>query len=227
VQGVAAGYTHNSVQAEVAFTDGQNESNRNFQDFSTNAWDFGVASRVQYKFFGDWTGYGQFTSLGLKKNLLVAGAGVDWSEGGDTDQVLQTVDLQYNNTNCLGLFAALYGRYTANGPKSATVAAANETDRYDWGAIAQASYLVPETKAEPFLRYDYIGFDSNSVAAGAEQDVDEITAGVNYYAFGQAAKFTLDVTYLPNGTPVADMGSDVEASTTSEVVFQIPFQLVL
>jgi len=227
VQGVATGYQNNSILAEVAFTDGQNESNRNFQDFPTNSWNFGVAGRVQYKVFGDWAGYDQFTSLDLKKNLLVIGAGADVSEAGNTDQVLHTVDVQFNDTSGLGLFAALYGRYTSNGPKSVTATADSETDRYDWGGLAQASYLVPETKWEPFARYDYISFDEHTVAAGAEQTVHEITAGVNYYAHGQNAKFTLDVTYLPNGSPVADMGSDVKVSSKEEVVLQLQFQLVL
>lgn len=227
VQGLVLGYLHDSIQAEVAVTDGFNESNRNFQDFPVNGWNFGVAGRVQYKVFGDWSGYDQFTSLDLQKNLLVVGAGADLSQGGDTDQFLHTIDVQYNHTNGLGLYGALYGRYTQNGPKSVTATPDSETDRYDWGAIAQASYLIPQTKWEPFGRYDHIGFDDHSVAAGAEQSVDEFTVGVNYYAHGQNAKFTLDITYLPNGSPVADLGSDVKASSEEEIVLQLQFQLVL
>jgi len=227
VQGLAAGYTHNALQAELAITDGFNEANRNFQDFPINAWDFGVAGRVQYKIFGDWSAYDQFTSLGVKQDTLVVGGGADVSQGGDTTQILHTIDAQFNNTAGLGVYGALFGRYTDNGPKSVTVTAANESDRYDWGAVAQVSYLAPHSKAEPFARYDYINFDSDTVAAGAEQHVHEITVGVNYYAFGQNAKFTLDVMYLPNGTPVADMGSDVEVSSDHEVVLQVQMQLAL
>ncbi|CAN5548733.1 hypothetical protein BH10PLA1_BH10PLA1_08070 [soil metagenome] len=225
IQGVAVNYSHDALQAEVAVTDGHNESNRNFQDFPTNAWDFGLAGRVQYKLMGDWGAYDQFTALGLKKDLLVVGGGADLSQGGNTDQFLHTVDVHYANVSGLAAFGAIYGRYTANAPKSATVNSANEHDTYDWGLIAQASYVIPETRVEPFARYDYIGFDADTVAAGAEQHVHEFTGGVNYYLHGQSAKFTLDVTYLPNGTPAG--AADVLTSTDAEFLLQAQFQLLL
>jgi hypothetical protein len=227
VQGMAAGYEHDALQTEFAFTDGQNESNRNFQDFPTNAWDYGVAARAQYKLFGDWKGYEQFSAMGLKQDLLVVGGGVDFSQGGDTDQILATADIQYGNTTGLGLYGALYGRQTLNAPKNGTATPVAQNDTFDWGAIAQASYLIPQTKVEPFVRYDYLSLDSDTVAAGAEQHVHEFTAGVNYYLHGHDAKFTFDVMYLPNGSPVADSGSDVLSSTDDEIVVRGQFQLLL
>ena len=227
VQGVGAGYEHDALQTEIAFTDGTNEPNRNFQDFPTNTWDFGVAARVQYKIFGDWAGYDQFSAMGLKNDLLVVGGGVDLSQGGDTDQVLHTLDIQYGNTMGLAAYAAYYGRYTMNSPKSVTVTSANENDTYDWGAIGQISYLIPDTKIEPFARYDYLHFDSDNVAAGARDHAHEITLGGNYYFHGHDAKFTLDVMYLPDGSPVSDTGSDVLSSNHTEIILQAQFQLLI
>ncbi len=225
VQAALISYSHDAFQFEGGLTDGANESNRNFQDFPTNAWDYGAVGRVQYKVMGDWSAYDQFSSLNLKKDLLVFGGAVDYSEAGNTGQLLHTVDVQYNNTAGLGLFGAYYGRFTRNAPKSVTAVATDDT--YDLGFIAQASYLIPDTKWEPFARYDFIKFDSNSVAAGDRETVHEITAGVNYYFHGQAAKFTLDVTYLPNGSPFSDTGSDVLSSPNSEIVVRGQFQLLL
>ena len=225
VQGVSAQYTRDALQAEVAFTDGMNAPNDNFQDFPTNAWDFGVAGRVQYKLFGDWAAYEQFTSLNNKKDLAVLGAGVDLSQAGDTNQLLHTIDIQYNQTTGLALYGAFYGRYTANSPASA--AATATTDTYDWGLLAQAGYLIPDTKWEPYVRVDYISFDDANIPAGAEDTVTEFTLGANYYIHGHDLKLTFDVMWLPNGSPVSDTGSGVLATDDSEFVIRGQFQLLL
>ena len=225
VQGATLSYSHDAIQVEGGITDGINSINNNFQDFPTNAWDYGVVARVNYKVFGDWSAYDQFTSLNDKNDLLVIGAAVDYSEGGNTDQVVHTVDAQYNIANGLGLYGAYYGRYTKDAPKGVTAVATDDT--YDWGFIAQASYVIPDTKWEPFARYDYINFDDGSVAAGARNTVHEITAGANYYFHSHAAKFTLDVSYLPNGSPIADTSTDTLASPNTEIIVRAQFQLLL
>jgi hypothetical protein len=181
---------------------------------------------VQYKIFGDWSAYDQFTSLNDKHDLLVVGAGVDWSEGGDSDQILQTADVQYNQTSGLGLYGALYGRSMRNAPKGIG-AAGGTNDTFDWGAIAQASYLIPQSKWEPFVRYDYINFDSADVPAGTSTDLNEISLGANYYLHGHDAKFTFDLTYLPGGSPGADSGADVLSSNGDQFLFRGQFQLLL
>jgi hypothetical protein len=228
VQGVAAAYSHDALQFEVALTDGINSPNQNFQNFPTTNWDFGVAGRIQYKLFGDWASYDQFTSLGNKHDLLVVGGGLDWSEGGDTDLVTETADVQYTLTTGMALFGAVYGRYTQNGPKGAgATSPATTNDTFDWGIIAQASYLIPNTKWEPYARYSFIRFDSDSVPAGAGTDVNEISLGASYYLHGHDAKFTFDVTYLPGGSPVTDTSSDVLSSNGDEILFRGQFQLLL
>jgi hypothetical protein len=94
----------------------------------------------------------------------------------------------------------------------------------DWGGIAQVSYLLPDQKVEPFARYDYVWFDN--AFAGTEHAMHEITVGVNRYFAGHNAKFTLDVTYLPNGAP-GDGGADVLVSTSTEWLLRAQFQLLL
>jgi hypothetical protein len=226
VQGVAAQYTRDALQAEVAFTDGTNSPNENFEDFPTNNWDFGVAGRVQYKLFGDWSAYEQFSSLNIKKDLAVIGGGVDLSQAGDTNQFMQTVDIQYNQQTGLGLYGAFYGRYTANAPVESGAPATPTSDTFDWGLIAQASYLIPNSKWEPYIRWDFIQFDQASVG-GTDDSVNEFTIGTNYYIHGHDLKLTVDVMYLPNGSPVSDTGSGVLVSDDTQFVFRGQFQLLL
>jgi hypothetical protein len=98
-------------RAEVALTDGFAGSNSNFQDptdgigdagFAANnkkSYDWGAAGRAEYLLQGDpkkaWKQYNDFTALGNQDDLLVAGAGSDLSQSGDTSSWWHTVDLQY------------------------------------------------------------------------------------------------------------------------------------
>ncbi|HSU67248.1 MAG TPA: hypothetical protein VLJ39_10265, partial [Tepidisphaeraceae bacterium] len=54
--------------------------------------------------------------------------------------------------------------------------------------------------------------DGREFATGTRSTVHEITIGGTYYFYGQNAKFTVDLSYFPDGTPVADPGNDVLAN---------------
>ena len=211
---------------EVAYTDGANAPNQNFQDFPVNKANFGVAGRVEFLAFGTWTEYEDFTANGNKEDMLVFGGGLDLTEAGDTDALLQTVDVQYENKR-LGLYGAYLGRSVEN-LRVGTGAAATDVNTYDWGFIVQAAYMLNE-HAELFLRYDYMMLDSDGLAASVKQNkVSEITAGMNYYYKSHNAKFTVDFTYLPDGTPVADSGADILVSDDeAEFLVRAQFQLLL
>jgi hypothetical protein len=63
-----------------------------------------------------------------------------------------------------------------------------------------------------------------------EDTIHEFTAGVNYYlgwdgAFGHRAKITVDVVYLPNGSPNDQTGLGVLAGTEDQFVLRGQFQL--
>ena len=230
VQGAAVGWDDgpegSPFRAEVAYTDGANGANQNFQDFPTTKANFGVAGRVEYLAFGKWSEYEDWTTIGNTEDMLAFGAGVDLTEAGDTDTLLHTLDVQYERGR-LGLFAAYMGRSIEDATVG-TGADATNHNGYDWGFIAQAAYLM-DNRLEPFVRYDYINFDKDLLPAGTDENkVHEFTVGANYYFKGHNAKFTADVTYLPNGTPVADTGADILASDGErEFVFRAQFQLLL
>jgi hypothetical protein len=227
-----AGNKGGPIRGGISLTNGTNNENVNFQDPPTNKWDYGIAARAEYKVFGDWSAYDQFSSLGLKNPLLVVGGGLSYSEAGDFNQVLETADAQFN-TGPIGLFGALYGRNLANagvggaGTATPSPAKAGTANFFDSGFIAQASYLFTK-QWEAFGRYSYVHFDGGEFPATAGHDnVDEITIGANYYLYGQNAKVTTDLTYLPNGTPIADTGADILASKGSEYVLRVQFQLLI
>ena len=164
---------------------------------------------------GDWKDYEEYTAYGSKNPLLVFGAALDYREIGDTGVFSQTADVQYENPNGISLYGALYGSYTKNAP--AGTGEAVHFDQYNWGAISQAGYLF-QPKWEVFGRWGYLHLDDNGLPAGTHQSTNELTTGVNYYLHGQAAKFTLDVGWLPNGALSDDDGAGILANHGPDVL---------
>jgi hypothetical protein len=202
-QGVELNYDdQKAIQASIGFSDGYSSVNTNFQDPPANPFDFGVYGRVQYKVFGDWKSYADFTALGNKTDLLVVAAGADWSQNGDQNVVRHTVDVQWE-TGPFGVYAGWYGRYTDDQTAGSA---------WDWGLIAQAGYLL-NPQWELFARYDYLKLEDKT---SGEDAFHEITVGVNYYIHKHNLKITVDASWLPNGVPtnqdaigeLTDIGND-------------------
>ncbi|HLL88948.1 MAG TPA: porin [Tepidisphaeraceae bacterium] len=214
-----------ALRAEVAFTDGYNESNGNFQDPGSGGTDanFGVGGRVEYKVMGEWGAYEDFTALGTKADLLVIGAGADITQTGDTNAYRYVADVQYEvaagQLGGLGLFGQIGGTTLENGGGTNT----NDDDT-NWGMSVQAGYMLGD-RCEPFARYDYTKFES--APTGFQDDVHELTVGVNYYFVGHNAKVTVDLNYLPNGAPVSAGGLDILQSQEDQIVIRGQFQLLL
>ncbi len=217
-------------RAMAALHDGFNSDNTDFTDESggssaflgvTNT-DFGVAGRVEHFFSGTRKAYNDFTALGTTEDLLVLGAGADFSQGGDSDALFHTIDLQYENTSGLGLYGALHGVSRDVGAGSPVPAGTY----YDWGALAQGAYLFGRS-LEGFVRYDVSFLDDDALPAGAEDTVHEITVGANYYFQGHKVKLTLDVNWLPNGSPSAVPGLGYLATDDDQVVFRAQLQLFI
>jgi hypothetical protein len=206
------------LRYEVAFTDGIGDDNTNWLDAPTNDNHWGAAGRAEYFFSGTRKMYDDFTALGNKEELLVAGAAVDVTQSGDFTAYTHTVDLQWENDRGLGAYAAFIGRLIDGGDAG---------DFYDWGAQIQGSYLF-RPKWEGFARYDFTMFeDDQAVLTGAEDFFHEFTVGVNYYYSGHAAKFTVDATWLPNGSPNNQTGLGITAGDDSQFVLRGQFQLFL
>ena len=223
VQGVDLLWDNNSnLRADVAFTDGYNSRNTNFQDPPTNSFDFGVQGRIEWLVFGSsFKGYNQFSSMGNKAgDFLVIGAGGDWSQRDSLNSYHHNVDAQWNS-GPLAVYAAYVGLYTDPGN--------NGSSGYDYGFLLQAGYMI-NTQWEVFGRYDYTHLDgtNSAVAHGSEDTFHEITVGLNYYLHGQNAKITLDAGWLPNGSPHTFNAIGVLANDGDNQYFvRAQFQLIL
>jgi hypothetical protein len=216
IQGVELNYDdNNAIQASLGFTDGFNSFNTNFQDPPTNSFDFGVTGRVQYKVFGDWKSYSDQTALGNKQDLLVIGAGADWSQNGDTNIIRHDVDVQWE-TGPFALFGAFYGRYTDT---------AGGGNSFDWGAIVQGAYLVND-QLEVFGRYGYLKVDN--VSSPAEDTFCDFVIGANYYFHKHNLKVTVEGEWLPSGSPTNLDAIGVLANDgKNEFIFRAQLQFFL
>ncbi len=214
------------IRAAVAFHDGDNSKNTDFRDSdgpdATSRVDgnFGFSGRLEYKVFGDWSAYSDFTAKGSKEDLLVVGGGADFSENGDANVTRVTIDGQYESTQGLSAYAALLYNNVDGGGASAN----------NYGGLAQVGYLVTPNW-EPFARYSVVMLDNE---VNGEDTFHELTAGVNYYfgengSYGHGVKFTLDLNYLPNGVPLSNSaatGLGYLAGTDDQFALRAQFQIV-
>jgi hypothetical protein len=257
VQGAALVYDQDRLRAQAVIHDGYDSINTKFYDAGGNPsgiaggagvtpTDFGTSGRVEYLVIGnrtpDFNPYkeydGGFTALGDTQDILVLGGGYDYSQAGDNNIIFQTVDAQYDTGSGLSIYGAYLATYrnlhssqgvtaaTSSTPAGPAVAPGNY---YDPGALIQAAYLVTP-KIEPFVRYDYTYLDGASVTAFglSKNEVQEVTAGVNYYLYKQHAKVTLDADWLPDGAPAdSDALGILEDSGRNEFLLRVQFQLAI
>ncbi len=223
IQGVSLIYDNRrDIRAEGALTDGLRSANTNFQDFPAVSTNWGAAGRVEYKLFGKWSEYDKLAAYGQKSELLVLGAGADYTEAGHTGTFTHVIDAQYGNGQGLGLYGAYLGRYT----KGNTVGVVT-SDTYDWTLRGQASYVIDQ-KWEPFVQLEYIHFDDAGLVAGSVNNVPVIRVGASYFLYGQAARLQVDLSYLPKGSPVNDDGAGIlQDNDNHELVLRAQFQLLL
>jgi hypothetical protein len=241
VQGAAIIYDQDRLRGQLVLHDGYDGLNTPFYGPSglgtaVNAGaglaptNWGASARGEYLAIGDRTPlfnpfseYDQFTARHDRQNILVTGGGLDYSESGANKLIYHTLDAQYNTTNGWAFYAAYLGAYrnlyTNRGIKPGSY--------YDSGVLVQASYLVTPT-IEPFIRYDYTHLDGDAQPGIIQDNIDEITIGANYYLFSQHAKFTVDGSWLPNGSPADVSYLDIlQDNSHNEWLFRAQFQLAL
>jgi hypothetical protein len=226
IKGVSTIYDPGTfVRGEAAFTGGLKNYNTNFQQFPTNLADWGAAGRAEFKAFGDWKDYERISAYGITRRSLVFGFGADYTETGHAAALVHVADVQYQSTNGWSLYGAYLGRFNRGlSPKNSK--SKFTVDTYDPTFRFQASYAL-NAHWEPYGRFEYVHFDSREFAAGTQTNVQIITGGVNYYLYGQAAKISFDVNYLPNGSPTADDGFGILADNRhNELVGRAQLQVV-
>ncbi|MDB5303741.1 MAG: phosphate-selective porin family protein [Phycisphaerales bacterium] len=227
-----------AVRTEGGITHGLRSANTNFLDFpNTNAFNYGVAGRVEYKVMGQWKDYSQIGGFGVKEPLLVFGGGIDYSERGHSGQTVGVIDAQYADQHGFNAYGAVVDRYTTHNfgiyTQSAAGASIGTPDpavanhaTNEYSLMLQGGYDIDQ-HWEPFGRYEYMRLQGT--AAGSRNYVQALTGGVNYYFVGHRAKLTAQATYLPNGIPIDETPNDVltNGGGHGEFVFVAQFQLLL
>jgi hypothetical protein len=248
VQGAGGGFDNGGpVRAQVVYTDGRLSLNTNFENYPTgaNPSDYGVAGRVAVKFFGKWADYDFSTgAYGATEDFLVAGAGADYTEAGDTHAITHVIDVDYGAKSGFAFYGAYTGRAFNHeaigsiGTIGATTGKAIGANGYDWSGRAQISYAI-NSRWEPYGQYEFIYLDKSDLPALAKNQIQVIRAGINYYLYGPVARITAEANYLPGGSPISDTGNGILATGAAtktagfsqgggnEFIFRVQFQLAL
>jgi hypothetical protein len=228
----------NPLHAEFLIHDGYGSGNTNFTQPHgatvtfpqtptappTNPGNWGVATRVDYKVFGDWADTQDFTGRNSgKHDLLDVGGGIDYTDAEGAAAVRYTVDAQYQMARKLVLFGALYGDHF----DFRNVAAGVPGAQNNYGAQVEAGYSL-DAAWQLIARYSVSKMDDAFAIAGTST-FQEYGVGVNWFGpngeWGNHAKVTLDLNYLPNGTP-AEPGLDYLASPgDAQLALRAQFQL--
>ena len=220
VQGVGLEYKRGPWEIFAIFHDGVESLNTNFRDPPANDSDYGAAARVEYILFGDKKYYGDFTALGNTGDMMALGGGVDFSGLEDNNALTYTFDWQYEFDRT-AVYAAFLGQnFIAHGGGD------GEDDITNIGGLVQAGYMLTD-KWEAFGRYGLVSLDDDAVDEDEADDIHEIVGGVNYYLEGHNAKFTGDVTFLPEGSPGESGLGILDSGGESQVVLRLQFQLLI
>ena len=175
----------------------------------------GGAARVDFKPFGDWADTTDFTGVNSgKKDLLDIGAGVDYTSAQAAPTALRyTVDAQYQVARKISIVGAGYGDYF----KFAHVKAGSPTYVNNFGAMIEGGYDLTRSW-QLVARYDVSRLDPKLKPTGlGNSTFQEIGVGANWFgpngAWGNHAKFSIDLNWLPNGS-VGAGGLDYLVSPT-------------
>lgn len=199
-QGIELSYRADWFSGYFAFTDGFASANTNFQ---ADPADFALTGRVEFLLGGDWKQFRDFTSPRGSEFGVMIGAAAHYEQAPDVDGnprawfLPYTVDISVEGDGW-NLFGAFVGQHSDNDlPGAAGVEADN------FGFVVQGGVYLTE-ELELFGRYDMIIPDDDNV--GGDDTFNVITAGINYYLHGHAAKFTLDVAYYIDETTGSSLG---------------------
>jgi hypothetical protein len=230
VQGVRLEWdAADALRLNAMLHDGYNSDNTPFSEDGGTGFvgveptDWGVSGRVEYFARGADAKkqYEDFSAMKNKSDLLVFGAGADYSYAGDSHALFHSIDVQWENQQGLSVYGAFVGL-----ERELDAGAPGSDSLYDYGFLVQAAYMF-NARWEGFARWDVTFLDEDALAAGDEDTINEFTLGVNYYLNGHNAKFTVDATYLPDGSPTNEAGIGVLETDEDSFIFRGQFQLLL
>lgn len=215
-QGIEAGWQGDWARFALAFSDGFASRN---SDIGADPADYAFTGRVEFLLGGDWKQFEDFTSFRGSDFAWMIGVAGHYEKGPDIDgssdpaQVipgipwfaLATADISVEGDGWNLFGAVIYQHFDNDQDGAASV------DSDDFGFVAQGGVFLTE-ELELFGRYDHLLPDGDRGGAvpvpGSTDDAFKtITAGVNYYMHGHAAKFTFDVAWYLDDTSSTALGA--------------------
>jgi len=216
-QGVQFACGNDKIRFRTAVSDGFNTANTNFDNAVES--DFALTARLDFAALGNLHSFSEFTAGEGDGNGLLLGAAAHYQDENSVASKLFTYTADVNWK--VGGWS-VYGAGVARTIDDAT------SSFDDFGFIGQTAYRI--NKFEPFARYEMILPDTDRNLSSDTYSF--ATAGVNYYLYGQAAKFTVDAVYAFEATEdISDMNglstnSLVSTEKDGEISLVAQFQVL-
>lgn len=215
-EGVQVQYVRPVYRVAAMVHDGTNTQQT---DFTLDNTDIAFAVRGEWLIGGQWSQFSDFQGWQDSTPALRLGAGLDYEigEGGSTqpDILKYTVDLTYKNRGWSVLLAGV-GKYIEDEDGAG--------DASQYGLLAQGGVFVIPNRMELFGRYEFIYLDGfyTTTSSPIDNQINLITAGVNWFYVGHNAKLTTDVIYVLDALPEGATGMGLLASPDgSQVVARV------
>ncbi len=208
------------------------------KEFDNDASDFAITSRVDSRLMGTWEQGDDFTAWSGEETSVIVGGAIHYEayETGDSNEnsefVTWTTDASVE-CNGWNLFASATGLHVDLKEDP------NGEDHDFYGFVAQGGYHVIPDKLEPFIRWEYLDL-SDINAGGADQELQFLTFGFNWYLAKHAAKVTTDMIWSLHAVPSSnDLGfggdntlgylgllADDNSDDEDQIAWRIQFQLL-
>ena len=204
---VELNYKGDNIRASFSINDGVDE------EFSTIGQDYvevALSARVDLKLAGDWKQWSDTSAWSGEDTAVFLGAAVHYQTGDAAntdpegkniaDYLAWTIDGSLE-TNGLGLFIAYMGG-------NIDYDAAGAADQTMQGLLVEAGYMIIPDKLEPFVRWEYLDYDSATL-----NELQAFTVGMNWYINKHNAKLTTDLIWVYDGDVMANaFGNDAGSS---------------
>lgn len=224
-QGIGFNYTDDEWKFTFVLSDGPVAQNTYYT--SAAEADFSLTGRVDWLISGNWDQFADFASWQGSNDGFRVGAGVHWSQAGDTNPSLApvdtatvtawTVDAQYESDGW-GVFFAYMSTNLDN-----DLIAGGSLDQTDDGIVLQGNVFLTE-QFELFGRYDMIMIEDDPaaitpLAATDDDQYSTITIGFNYYLVPEsyAARFSMDVGFGLDDSTGLDTRGFADVATTGYI----------
>lgn len=235
---VQLAYEGEPFNFKVAFSDGMNSDNTDFDQGENSAFiisgeaDWAVTARAEYILAGQAKQFNDFTSEVESPFAAMIGGAVHYQQSPNTSNAADVDRNTLEYTVDLSLEGGGWNAYGAFiGRNDDFRSAGASTDFDDFAVVAQGGFRIG-AKWEPFVRYEAFFFDSDR---GFDDDNHNfITVGVNHYIAGHAVKASADVVIpfedtadLVSADILGDTGTGLLGSSEDgEIVVRLQFQLL-